>query len=55
MEEARREDDITSYLNRSENSCRVEWWCCTEVTTVSRNWKMKTLSIKVVGVVITVI
>jgi hypothetical protein len=37
MEEERSEDDMTSYLKRSENSWRVECWFCTEVTTVLRN------------------
>ena len=55
MEEARREDDMTSYLKRSENSWRVEWWFCTEVTTMLRNWKMKALSIKDIRVVIAVV
>jgi hypothetical protein len=37
MEEERREDDMTSYLNLSENSWRVDWWFCTEVTMILRN------------------
>ena len=45
MEDERRDDDMTSYLKRSENSRRVERWFCTEVTTMLRNWKAKTLSI----------
>ena len=45
MEEERRDDDMTSYLKRSENSRRVERWFCTEVTTTLRNWKAKTFSI----------
>jgi hypothetical protein len=37
MEEERREDDMTSYLNLSENSWPIEWWFCTEVTMILRN------------------
>ena len=55
MDEERREDDMTSYLNRSENSWRVERWCCTEVTIVLRDWKMKVFSIINIGVFIIVI
>jgi hypothetical protein len=45
MEDERRDDDMTSYLKRSENSRRVERWFCTEVVTMLRNWKAKTFSI----------
>jgi hypothetical protein len=50
MEEVRREDDITSYLKRSANSWRIECWFCTEVTTMLRNWKVKTFSIIGIGI-----
>jgi len=45
MDEERRDDDMTSYLKRSENSLRVSWWFCTEVTTILKNWKVDTFSI----------
>jgi hypothetical protein len=44
MEEERREDDMTSYLNLSENSWPIEWWFCTEVTMILRNWKWRRLA-----------
>jgi hypothetical protein len=55
MEEERRDDDMTSYLKRSENSWRVVCWFCTEVTTMLKSWKVKTFNIIVIGIGMAVI